>query len=79
VRSAADKLKKGVEVETSRKHDDEDKRSALLKRITDHKTRVAEVRRSIIEAEKEQEELEMAMYKKEFKKTRQEAAWAHLN
>ena len=67
---AAEKLEKGVEVETTRKHEDEEKRAALQKRVTNHKTRVAEVRRSIVEAEKRQEELEMAMYKKDFKKGR---------
>lgn len=69
-RTAADKLEKGIEVETKRKHEDEEKRAAVQKRITDQKTRVAEVRREIVEAEKEQEELEMQMYKKEFKKAR---------
>lgn len=69
-REAAEKLEKGVEVETAKKHADEEERAALQKKITEKKSRVAEVRRSIGEAQKVQEELEMTMYKKEFKKAK---------
>ncbi len=67
---SAGKLEKGIEVETARKHADEEEREQIKKRIIDLKTKGSEVRRGIGEAEKRQEELEMAKYKKDFKKAR---------
>jgi chromosome segregation ATPase len=69
-KEAAEKLEKGVEVETKRKHADEKERAAVQKKIMELKSRGAEIRRSIGESTKVQEELEMAMYKKEFKKAK---------
>ena len=69
-RESANKLEKGIEVETNRKLADETERVELKKRISELKSKGAELGRGIGEAEKEQEELEMAMYKKEFKKAR---------
>lgn len=67
-RKAAERLEKGVEVETRRKHEDEEKREAVKKQISEKKSKIAEVKRKIVEAEKVQEELEMAKYKQDFKK-----------
>jgi septal ring factor EnvC (AmiA/AmiB activator) len=69
-RTAADRLEKGAEVETTRKHQDEEQREELKKRISGHKTHVAEVKKKIMDAEKEQEELEMKLAKQDFKKAR---------
>ena len=67
---AAERLEKEVEAETARKHQDEEQREAVKKRISEHKTRVAEANRNISEAEKEQEALEMKLAKQDFKKAR---------
>lgn len=69
-KEAAEKLEKGVEVETARKHADEEERAAVQKKITELKSRVSEIRRTLAESTKVQEELEMAAYKKEFKKAK---------
>jgi chromosome segregation ATPase len=69
-REAAEKLEKGIEVETTRKHADEEERAGVQKKMTELKSRTAEIRRSIGEGVKAQEELEMAMYKREFKKAK---------
>lgn len=69
-RKAAERLEKEVEVETANKHKDEEQLAALNKRISEHKTRVAEVKKKISDAESEQEDLEMALAKQDFKSAR---------
>ena len=69
-RKSAERLEKAVEAETTLKHKEEEERDGLARQANEHKAKIAEIHRKISEAEKEQEELEMAMYKKEFRKGR---------